>query len=444
MKKFTTLTCALLCVVLILLSGCSANNSVTANSGAASATSVTDRNETDYTLDQVVILSRHNIRSPLSDEGSVLASVTPNKWFDWTSGKSELSLRGGVLETEMGQYFRKYLVSKEFMPENWEPTDREVRIYSNSLQRTIATANYFKSAFLPVKNIKTEYHETIGEMDPVFNPQFTFMSEAFKKQALSEIEKMGGDKGLAGITEKLSENYKTLEKVIDFENSQYAKDNNITSFDLDAPEIKFEIYKEPYMEGTLDLTHSISDALVLQNYEESGSIDGSFGTELTFEQWKQIAEITDVYERTLFATPSISVNVANPMLKEMKNELNKQGRKVSYLCGHDSNILTVLVALGVEQYNLPGAISLDTPIGCKLVIQKWTGKDQKTYASVDLIYQNVEQLQKCTMLDMNSPPVVYSLSFKGIEKNADGFYKYDDLIALFDKAIKAYDNLPKD
>ena len=37
-----------------------------------------------YTLDRVVVLSRHNIRSPLSGIGSLLGDITPHEWFNWT------------------------------------------------------------------------------------------------------------------------------------------------------------------------------------------------------------------------------------------------------------------------------------------------------------------------------------------------------------------------
>ena len=93
-----------------------------------------------YTLEQVVVLSRHNIRSPLSGGDSLLGKITPNTWFTWSSNPSELSLRGGVLETEMGQYFRKWLESEGLFPENCHPEDGQVRSYANSKQRTIATA----------------------------------------------------------------------------------------------------------------------------------------------------------------------------------------------------------------------------------------------------------------------------------------------------------------
>ena len=60
-----------------------------------------------YELKEVVVMSRHNIRSPLTSGGAAYMRVTPHEWFPWSSASSQLSLRGGALETEMGQFFRK-------------------------------------------------------------------------------------------------------------------------------------------------------------------------------------------------------------------------------------------------------------------------------------------------------------------------------------------------
>jgi glucose-1-phosphatase len=90
-----------------------------------------------YTLKQVVVLSRHNIRSPLSGRHSTMQRITPHEWYQWSSAPSELSLRGGALETMMGQYFRKWLVSEGLMRDNEIPTEGTMRYYATSLQRTI-------------------------------------------------------------------------------------------------------------------------------------------------------------------------------------------------------------------------------------------------------------------------------------------------------------------
>ena len=132
-----------------------------------------------YEPERMVILSRHNIRSPLSQPGSVLDSVTTHDLFDWTSNSGELSMRGGVEETIMGQFFRKYLDMTGLIEENAIPEAGEVRFYANSMQRTIATASYFAAGFSPLADIDIEYTQEIGKMDPVFNPQITIISDAF-------------------------------------------------------------------------------------------------------------------------------------------------------------------------------------------------------------------------------------------------------------------------
>ena len=72
----------------------------------------TDDFHAKYQLKEVVVMSRHNIRSPLTSGGAAYMRVTPHEWFKWTSPSSQLSLRGGVLETEMGQFFRKWVVGE--------------------------------------------------------------------------------------------------------------------------------------------------------------------------------------------------------------------------------------------------------------------------------------------------------------------------------------------
>ena len=397
-----------------------------------------------YQLEEMVVLSRHNIRSPLSGNGSALGNLTPHAWFKWTSGPSELSLRGGQLETMMGQYFRQRLVKDGLMTENYLPKDGEMRFYANSMQRTIATAQYFSSGMLPVANVKIEHKYAPSKMDPVFNPQLTFVSDAFRSQAMQEISAMGGKKGLQGINDKLDSEYRTLEKTLDLKDSPMAEKEGFNRFKNDDLQILLEVNKEPAMKGSLKLANSASDAFILQYYEERDTTKAGFGHKLTQQEWEQIASVKDVYGDVLFTAPSVAVNVAHPLLKEMNNELAQPGRKFTFLCGHDSNIASVLAALDVEEYSLPNSIEKKTPIGSKLVIEKFAGKDGKEYAAMSLVYQNPEQLRDRTALTLDNPPEIFPLKLKGIKANADGVYKLKDVQQRFQKAIDAYDKLPQE
>ena len=191
MKNLKRLISLLLVVTFCITGVCGCGN---ANNPNNTTQSIVKNNlsKDGYKLEQVVVLSRHGIRSPLSEKGSVLDTMTPHNWIPWSSKASELSLRGGILETEMGQYFRKWLEKEGLFSENYMPRDGEVRIYANSKQRTISTANYFKTGLLPVSNQPVEYHMEFDAMDPVFNPRLTNINDQFKEEALQQMTEMYG------------------------------------------------------------------------------------------------------------------------------------------------------------------------------------------------------------------------------------------------------------
>ena len=381
-----------------------------------------------YTLKQVVVLSRHNIRSPLSGRHSTMQRITPHEWYHWSSAPSELSLRGGALETMMGQYFRKWLVSKRLMQENEIPPEGTMRFYANSLQRTIATAQYFSSGMLPVANIRIEHHCQLGKMDSVFAPQITDDCEAFRALAQEQIIAMGGEKGLVGIGEKMANNYKVLERVLDMDQSKACLEGDSCHFRTDDAHVYLIKYREPGMGGSLRLACQAADALILQYYEEPDAVKAAFGDTLCWEDWECIAAIKDWYGDVLFTAPAVARQVARPLLRTILEELQAEGRKFTFLCGHDSNIASVLAALDAEDYSLPKTIEKKTPIGCKLVIEKWEDTEGKSFATLNLVYQSTEQLRNMALLDLENPPVVYPIRLKGLHANADGFYPFDTLI----------------
>lgn len=389
-----------------------------------------------YTLEKVVVLSRHNIRSPLSGNDSVLGQITPHEWYQWSSPASQLSVRGGALETCMGQYFRKWLEKEDLFTENYRPDEEAVRIYANSKQRTIATAEFFTAGLMPTANEEVEYHAEFDEMDPVFNPQITYTSDKYKKAATEQIEEMYSDD-----IDSLKDNYELVSDVIDMEDSAAWKDGSVTEFKTDDTKVILEEGKEPAMEGSLKTACSVSDAMVLQYYEEKDANKAAFGNDLSEKDWEDISEIKDVYVDTLFSAPLIAQNVAHPLLQELKSEMDEEDREFTFMCGHDSNVASVLAALGAEEYELPCTIEKKTPIGCKLVLSKWEDKAGKEYWSSDLVYQTTEQLRGMELLDEANHPAIYPVSLEGVKKNNDGLYTEKAFEKRFDDAIAGYDHL---
>ena len=395
----------------------------------------------DYTLKKVVVLSRHNIRAPLSGEGSFLSTATPHTWFQWTADTSQLSLRGGILETMMGQYFRKWLENEELIPENYQPEDGEVRFYANAKQRTQATARYFASGMLPVAIVDIERHADYDTMDETFTPKLHFLNDAYEKTAMEEISAFGGDKGLEGLDSQMTDAYALLEDVLDLQDSEAYKKGELTGFTPGSIQIKLNLDEEPGMEGDLKTATQLVDALVLQYYEEEDPKEAAFGHDLTMEDWQTLDSIKELYSKILFTSTAVAVNVAQPLLVEIKNELQEENRRFTFLCGHDSNVASVLAAMGVEEYSLPGTVERDTPIGVKLVFEVYEGPDQQDYCRIRLVYQTTQQIRELEPLDLDTPPASFAPDFRGMEKNADGLYLLEDVYNRIQEGLDRYDAL---
>lgn len=412
--------------------------------GASAQLKRSDDFKSRYKLKEAVVLSRHNIRAPLSGNGSALGNLTSHQWTEWSASPSELTARGGALETIMGQFFRNWLVDAGLFPENYVPGNDDVNVYANSMQRTIATGQYFTSGFMPMANLRVAHRYDQSKMDPIFCPQLTKVSKSFRDEAMAQINAMGGKKGLRGVNENLAPSYALIAEVLDMKDSPSVRQGGSASFDNYDTQIVLERYQEPGMKGSLKDANSASDAFILQYYEQPDTVAAAFGHKIDRSGWAQIAKIKDVYGDVLFTAPVVAVNVAHPLLEYMNDELLSPDRKFTFLVGHDSNLASVMAALEVEPYELPQAIEGKTPIGSKLVIEKWTGADGQEYGALNLVYQSVDQLRNLSLLNLDNPPMIVPLHLAGLTPNADGLYKMSDINARFMKAIRAYDAIEDD
>ena len=109
-----------------------------------------------------------------------------------------------------------------------------------------------------------------------------------------------------------------------------------------------------------------------------------------------------------------------------------------FLCGHDSNLASISAALNFQIPETERALELHTPIGSKLVFEKWSdGTDE--YVAINLVYQAVDQLQGRTLLSLAEPPMVKSVIVEGLTANSDGLYRLSDLNTRFGEAISEYE-----
>lgn len=398
----------------------------------------------DLKLEKITVVSRHSVRAPLESYLNTLDEMTGDgyRWTRWSVPGSNLTLKGGALETLFGEYFHLWLNE-----ENFQLDSADIYIGASSKQRTIATARAFTAGMLPLMNVPVDYKVDdsgkVGYLDPVYlpllndhsAPKGSFDIEAFKAEAYRELGELEAP------------SYLFLEKVLRIKHSNYARTRNIKHFDnmiqvcLDFHDRNGKLL-EPTMKGGLKDANMASDAFILQYYEMENARDAAFGRRLCFNDWKRLAYIKDYYGEILFTkAPIISVNISHCMLKRIQSEMLPTGHKFAFLCSHDSMMAAMLAALRVHPYELSNTIETQTPIGFKVLFEQWVETDYPNshrYVHVRLLYQSTEQIRKTKPMDLSNPPMSYELSFTGLEKLPNGMYDYDDFMNHLQKSIDAY------
>lgn len=389
--------------------------------------------DSNMQLQQVLMLSRHNLRAPLADNGSVLEQSTKKSWPQWDVPGGQLTTKGGVLEVYMGNYTRQWLAQQGLVKNGSCPDSNNIFVYANSLQRTVATAQFFVNGAFPGCDVAVTHQDQMGTMDPIFNPVITDGSEAFNKKALA---------AMAAANEKLSLKpaFQRLEKIVDYKASPAC--NNKKSCDLSSGQNTFsaENGKEPNVSGPLKVGNSLMDAFTLQYYEGFPLDQVAWGQIKTPEQWKALSAIKNGYQDALFTSPDVSREVAAPLVDYIRSQLVDQDKanapKVTLMVGHDSNIASLLSALQVKPYELSDTYE-KTPIGGQVVFERWhDAKNDKDLLKVEYVYQSADQLRNADVLSLKNPPKRVTLQLAGCETDANGYCSWDQFAQVLNSALQ--------
>jgi glucose-1-phosphatase len=357
-------------------------------------------------LEQVVLLSRHNLRAPVVASGA-LANATPERWPSWDVAPGELTTKGGVLEVYMGRYMGQWLRQAQLLPASGCPQPADFHAHANSLQRTQATAQFFVAGAFPGCHVAVEQRMPLGTMDPLFDPVIHRDDAAFRARAVSAMQHALSASDLAPALS-------VVEGITLYPQSAACTGRSNCHLALSDTTFSAEPGKEPRVSGSLALASGLVDALLMEHYQGSGIPREGWGRLTTEAQWQAVAQIRNRYQDILFGTPEVARDVAGPLLARVDALLEDPASpKVSLLVGHDSNIGSVLAALGISDYSLPGQYE-KTPIGGLLQFERWRdrGAGEVRYRLV-YVYPTREQLRGAIPLTDAQPPGRVELMLPG-------------------------------
>jgi glucose-1-phosphatase len=386
-----------------------------------------------YQLEQVLVMSRHNLRAPLANNGGILEQSTDQSWPEWDVPGGQLTAKGGALEVNMGRYMREWLADQGLVASGECPAPQSVYVYANSLQRTVATAQSSVAGAFPGCDVPVHHQDKIGTMDPVFNPAITNNSPEFQDKAVRAMEKRREEF-------KLTDGYKLLEKIVGYSDSPVCKEKQQCDLTAQKDTFSAKVAEEPGVNGPLGVASALVDAFTLQYYEGFPLDQVAWGQIKTDEDWRVLSQLKNDHMDTLFASPEVAQNVAAPLVKYIQQALVGEdaanGPKMTLMVGHDSNIASLLTFLQFKQYQLPEQYE-HTPIGGRIMFQRWHDKgNNQDLMKVEYVYQSTEQLRNNDVLTLERPPKRVILQLEGCPTDVNGFCSWDKFTEVLNQAVE--------
>ncbi|XP_041970798.1 glucose-1-phosphatase-like [Aricia agestis] len=364
-----------------------------------------------YKLQQVLILSRHNARSPTSE---VLAKISPHSWPKYEEIPGHLTKKGFLLEGFMGNYFSAWMVQENLIKYGC-PSQEDYFVYANSVERTLSSARAFLEKGYPNCNISIHHTD---QPDPVFSPYIHNSSSIFKEVALKEMNRMLNELNL-------NASYLKMQDILNYEQSEFCKVERNCHLTTDSNEVGIAAGKKPILSGPLKISNEAVDAFLMAYYNGFPEDDIGWGKLKTLEDWDSILKLANGYHDVVFNTTHVATDLAMPLLKYMRDIFLNKDYKAILLMGHDANIHVLLKLISIKPFGLLNSY-VSTPIGGKIVFQKWLSvESNKYYLKINYIYQSTKQLREGISLSIDNPPLSKLLELNNCATNADGYCPWD-------------------
>lgn len=372
-------------------------------------------------LKQVLILSRHNVRTPLS---STLSQSSPKHWPTWKEKAGYLTTKGILLEGYMGEYFYCWLKEENLLPNDC-PSEKDFFVYANTAQRTLASARSFADKAFPLCNV-TVHHA--NKVDPIFNAVIHNQSSAFIQEGLKIMQNK-----LKNL--HINESFHILEQMLDYKQSESCLKENHCDLATDKNTFIVKTGLKPNINGPIKISTSAIDSFIMEYYEGFETKKVAWGLLSTEKQWQMILDISHSYHNIIFNTTILAKDISKPLLKYITDIFLREEPKVSLLMGHDANLYTILNAMGFKPFNLRDQHEI-TPIGGKIVFQRWSDNNTDDFLKIDYVYQPSDQMRDGVRLSLLNPPIFQRLELKGCTACANGLCSWDDFESLLKKLVQ--------
>jgi len=363
-------------------------------------------------LQLVIMLSRHGVRSPLGAPGQ-FDKYAAAPWPKWEVAPGILTQHGYELMKIFGTWDRAKFSTEGLLAATGCSDAAHVTIIADSDQRTRESAKALAEGMLPGCGVQTQA-QAEGTFDPLFRPIEAGVVHPDTAAAVAAVAgRIGGDP--RNLTEAYRSQLAVLDRVLAGCGHLPANEKRTSIFDVSAAPAPGMEGRAASLRGPVVLSGTITENLLLEYTQGMSDADTGWGCldGATLRTVMQLDSANwDYAWRTLAIAHPQSSNLLDHIQKSLEQSvtgkripgaLGKPDDRLILLVGHDSNIVAVASALGIN-WVLDGRPD-DTPPGGALLFELWRSRsDGKPFVRMEYTAQTLEQMRRSETLTPANPP----------------------------------------
>ncbi len=396
----------------------------------------------DADLQMVVVLSRHGVRSPLTNQEEIdKYSAAP--WPKWDVAPGIQTAHGNELIKLLGEWDRREFSSDGLLAPTGCADASHVTVFADTDQRTRETGKSLAEGMFPGCSVPVQVGPG-GAGEPMFRATVAGVGRVDPELAFAAVSgRIGGDPN--HLTEAYRPQLAALDRLL--AGCGHGPDNpkRISIFDIPSSMKPGGGDPPVAARGPLVTGAALAENLLLEYAQGMSDADTGWGCldDATLRYLMQLDTARwDYGYRTPVIARAFASNLLDHILETMQQNVTAKsvpgavgnvGDRLVILVGHDSNIVTVAGSLGIN-WILDGRVD-DTPPGGELWFELWRSRaDGKLFVRVAYTAQTLQQMRKAEPLTTANPPD-FAPVFVPACGRADGTCTWEGFTAALQQAI---------
>jgi len=304
--------------------------------GAEAATAAPKGAGPTLTVERVVLLMRHGVRSPTKDP-PLPAGIAADPWPRWQVAPGWLTPHGAQAIRQLGRHDRAVLTEAGVLPASGCPATGSIAVVSDSDQRTIATGDAYLDGLTPGCG-QDNSHRAQDEPDPLFSPLDEKVTAIDPAEARQAVLAAAGSGGIAGAQTAQRDALARIDRIYcGAAKSGCGVTGTPSALAPDQPG------KRPKLSGALDTGSTAAQILLLQ-YADGWPLDRIGWGRAKREDVVATGALHAAEFALLARPPYVAARNIAPIAGRMLAALadpTKGAPRLTVLVGHDTNVASL-------------------------------------------------------------------------------------------------------